>query len=77
MREGFSKYRIQPIGCRAPEVWRGLGCWPSSDIRSLGVTVCGHTLSLRTRLTGQLAHWLGHKAIFGIGDKVVKDLTEP
>ncbi|KAL9123604.1 MAG: hypothetical protein Q9217_006979 [Psora testacea] len=61
MREGFNKYRIQPIGCRAPEVWRGLGCWPSSDIWSLGVT---------------LAHWLGHKAFFGISDKVVEGLTE-
>ena len=76
MREGFNKYRIQPIGCRAPEVWRGLGCWPSSDIWSLGVTVCSRTLYLRTQLTDQLAHWLGHKAIFGISDKVVEDLTE-
>lgn len=25
---------------------------------------------------GQLAHWLGQKAIFGIGDKVVEDYTE-
>ena len=76
MREGFNKYRIQPIGCRAPEVWRGLGCWPSSDIWSLSVTVCGRTLCLRIQLTDQLAHWLGHKAIFGISDKVVEDLSE-
>lgn len=76
LRGGFNKYRIQPIGCRAPEVWRGLGCWPSSDIWSLGVTVCRQTLYLRAQLTGQLAHWLGHRAIFGIEDKVVEDLTE-
>ena len=76
MREGFNKYRIQPIGCRAPEVWRGLGCWPSSDIWSLGVTVCSRTPYLRTQLMDQLAHWLGHKAIFGISDKIFEDLTE-
>ena len=76
MREGFNKYRIQPIICRAPEVWRGLGCWPSSDIWSLGVTVCCRIFHLRTQLTDQLAHWLGHDPIFGIGDKIVKGLTE-
>ena len=27
-------------------------------------------------LTGQLAHWLGHDAIFGVSDKVVENLTE-
>ena len=31
---------------------------------------------LRTQLTDQLAHWLGHHPIFGIGDKIVQDLTE-
>ena len=76
MREDFSKYGIQLIGCRAPEVWRGLGCWPSSDIWSLGVTVCDRTLHPRTQLNGQLAHWLGHKSIFGINDKIVEGLTE-
>lgn len=77
MPEGFNKYPIQPIACKAPEVWRGLGCWRSSDIWSLGVTVCDHTLYLRIQLTDQLAHWLGHKPIFGISDKIVEDLTEP
>ncbi len=32
--------QIQSLECRAPEVWRGLGVWPSSDVWSLGVTVC-------------------------------------
>ena len=76
MRQGFNKYRIQPFECRAPEVWRGLGVWPSSDIWSLGVTVRSRTLYFRTQLTEQLAHWLGHKAIFGIDDKIFEDLTE-
>ncbi len=76
MREGFDRYRIQSIECRAPEVWRGLGCWPSSDIWSLGVTVCDHALHLRIQLMSQLAHWLGRKTIFGIRDRVVKDLIE-
>ena len=30
----------------------------------------------QTQLTDQLAHWLGHHTIFGIDDKIVKDLTE-
>jgi len=76
MREGFSKYRIQPVVCRAPEVWRGLGCWPSSDIWSLGVTVCACIIRYRSWLTVQLAHWLGHEAIFGTTDKIVEGLTE-
>ena len=37
--EGYAKVRIQSLETRAPEVWRGLGCWPSSDVWSLGVTV--------------------------------------
>ena len=76
MRGGFNKYRIQPLECRAPEVWRGLGCWPSSDIWSLGVTVCSRTLFLTTQLTDQLAHWLAHETIFGFRDKDVEGLTE-
>ena len=39
MREGYDEERIQSLPYRAPEVWRGLGCWHSSDIWSLGVTV--------------------------------------
>lgn len=30
-----------------------------------------------TQLTNQLAHWLAHDTIFGDGDKVVKEPTEP
>lgn len=76
MRGGFNNYRIQSINCRAPELWRGLGCWPSSDIWSLGVTVCTRILYLRTLLTDQLAHWLGHETVFGISDRIVEDLAE-
>ena len=53
-----------------------MGCWPSSDIWSLGVTVCSRTIYPKTQLTDQLAHWLGNKTIFGISDKIVEDLTE-
>ena len=37
--EGYDKIRVQSLQTRAPEVWRGLGCWHSSDVWSLGVTV--------------------------------------
>lgn len=30
--EGYSEDRLQCLECRAPEVWRGLGCWHSSDV---------------------------------------------
>jgi hypothetical protein len=30
----------QTLETRAPEVWKGLGAWPSSDVWSVGVTVC-------------------------------------
>lgn len=76
IREGFNKYRIQSLECRAPEVWRGLGCWPSSDIWSLGVTVCRCIFHSINQLTDQLAHWLGHKTIFGVGDEDVGDVAE-
>lgn len=76
LRAGFSKWRIQPNVCRAPEVWRGLGCWPSSDIWSLGVTVGFHISYPGTQLTDQLAHWLGNYPIFGINDKLVEDHIE-
>lgn len=32
--------RLQGLYVRAPEVWRGVGLFPSADIWSLGVTVC-------------------------------------
>ncbi len=76
MHSGFRKYRLQSIECRAPEVWRGLGCWPSSDVWSLGVTVSTHILNLRPQLIGQLAHWLGHRTFFGINDKIVEGFIE-
>ncbi|MCJ1307747.1 hypothetical protein MMC25_001395 [Agyrium rufum] len=59
--QGFDEVRAQGLEIRAPEVWRGLGCWPSSDVWSLGVT---------------MLHWLAQKTIFGAGDKVVKGLTD-
>ncbi|PGH23516.1 serine/threonine protein kinase [Polytolypa hystricis UAMH7299] len=45
---------------RAPEVWYGLGVWPTSDVWSLGVT---------------LVHWLMSKSIFGPRGKIIKDHT--
>jgi hypothetical protein len=36
LREGYDKIRVQSLPTRAPEVWRGLGCWHSSDLWSLG-----------------------------------------
>jgi serine/threonine protein kinase len=39
LQEGYDKIRVQSLPTRAPEVWRGLGCWHSSDVWSLGVTV--------------------------------------
>ncbi len=47
MREGFDTYRGQSLPTRAPEVWRGLGCWPSSDVWSAGVTVSENILLRR------------------------------
>lgn len=39
LQEGYDNIRVQSLPTRAPEVWRGLGCWHSSDVWSLGVTV--------------------------------------
>lgn len=39
LREGYDDTRIQSLPTRAPEVWRGLGCFHSSDVWSLGATV--------------------------------------
>ena len=37
--EGIDWIRLQGLAIRAPEVWSGLGCWPASDVWSLGMTV--------------------------------------
>ncbi|EFR00864.1 CMGC protein kinase [Nannizzia gypsea CBS 118893] len=42
---------------RAPEVWRGLGIWHSSDMWSLGVTI---------------THWLMSGTLFGSRDKSIE-----
>jgi hypothetical protein len=39
LQEGYDKIRVQSLPTRGPEVWRGLGCWYSSDVWSFGVTV--------------------------------------
>ncbi|KAI1130452.1 kinase-like domain-containing protein [Nemania abortiva] len=59
--EGPKEKRLQCIPCRAPEVWKGLGVFHSSDIWSVGVT---------------LAHWLRQATIFGASDKIIEGLTE-
>ncbi|KAJ9296735.1 hypothetical protein DTO271G3_4934 [Paecilomyces variotii] len=59
--QGYDKIRLQSLPTRAPEVWRGLGCFHSSDVWSFGVT---------------LAHWLAQRPIFGAKDKIVENLTE-
>ncbi|KAJ8126888.1 hypothetical protein O1611_g6754 [Lasiodiplodia mahajangana] len=59
--EGPRPRRLQSLPCRAPEVWRGLGVFHSSDVWSVGVT---------------LAHWLRQATIFGASDKFIEGLTE-
>ncbi|KAF4625145.1 hypothetical protein G7Y89_g13021 [Cudoniella acicularis] len=62
LKEGYKTIRLQSLTTRAPEGWRDLGCWPSSDVWSLGIT---------------LTHWLSSpNLIFGAKDKIVQDLTE-
>ncbi|KFZ04104.1 hypothetical protein V502_10405 [Pseudogymnoascus sp. VKM F-4520 (FW-2644)] len=53
----------QTLETRAPEVWKGLGAWPASDVWSVGVT---------------LVHWLMSKSIFGPPDaaQMPLDMTE-
>ncbi|KAI9885708.1 MAG: hypothetical protein M1823_002473 [Watsoniomyces obsoletus] len=58
---GSNKDRVQCLECRAPEVWRGAGCWPASDVWSVGVT---------------LVHWLFPETIFGPSDKFIEGMTE-
>ncbi|KAJ9226789.1 hypothetical protein DTO027B5_1875 [Paecilomyces variotii] len=59
--QGYNKIRLQSLPTRAPEVWRGLGCFHSSDVWSFGIT---------------LVHWLAQRPIFGAKDKIVENLTE-
>ncbi|KAL9136051.1 MAG: hypothetical protein Q9175_002738 [Cornicularia normoerica] len=50
---------------------------PSEDPPYLVFEWMDHVLwDARTEPYRQLAHWLGHEAMFGIGDKVVEDHTE-
>ena len=37
--EGVKDPNAQTLETRAPEVWQGLGVWPTSDVWSLGITV--------------------------------------
>lgn len=43
---GVKDPNAQTLETRAPEVWRGFGVWPVSDVWSLGVTVrsCPETI---------------------------------
>ncbi|KFZ03182.1 hypothetical protein V502_11164 [Pseudogymnoascus sp. VKM F-4520 (FW-2644)] len=61
LREGYDDSRIQSLPTRAPEVWRGLGCFHSSDVWSIGAT---------------LTYWLAEGVVFGTGDKIIDDNTE-
>ncbi|KAJ3558594.1 hypothetical protein NPX13_g9676 [Xylaria arbuscula] len=61
IKEGPKEQRFQSLPCRAPEVWRGLGVYHSSDIWSLGVT---------------LTHWLYQRGLFGASEKVIEGHTE-
>ncbi|KAJ9394249.1 hypothetical protein DTO282F9_8816 [Paecilomyces variotii] len=61
LSQGYDKIRLQSLPTRAPEVWRGLGCFHSSDVWSFGIT---------------LVHWLAQRPIFGAKDKIVENLTE-
>ncbi|KFY91239.1 hypothetical protein V498_05559 [Pseudogymnoascus sp. VKM F-4517 (FW-2822)] len=81
LREGYDDTRIQSLPTRAPEVWRGLGCFHSSDVWSLGTTVI---FSLPTKshyglwnlTTTKLAYWLAQRLVFGAGDKIIDGNTE-
>ncbi|KAI9674438.1 MAG: hypothetical protein M1817_001776 [Caeruleum heppii] len=61
LKEGIDSVRLQGLAIRAPEVWKGYGCWPASDVWSLGVT---------------MVHWLAAKPIFGASDKMIQGMTE-
>lgn len=37
--EGVNGEQAQMLETCAPEVWKGLGVWPTSDVWSVGITV--------------------------------------
>jgi serine/threonine protein kinase len=76
LTEGYNKIRAQSLPTRAPEVWRGLGYWPSSDVWSVGVTVSQTLITHNSQLTEKLAHWLSPTILFGAKDKMVQGPTE-
>jgi serine/threonine protein kinase len=58
-------------------VWRGLGCWPSSDVWSVGVTVSSKPVyCILSQLTQKLVHWLSPSIVLGAKDKIIEGLTE-
>ncbi|KFY45990.1 hypothetical protein V494_00662, partial [Pseudogymnoascus sp. VKM F-4513 (FW-928)] len=59
--EGVNGEQAQTLETRAPEVWKGLGVWPTSDVWSVGIT---------------LVHCLMSKTPFGPGGKIIKDHTD-
>jgi len=76
--EGIDSVRLQGHAIRAPEVWKGYGCWSASDVWSLGVTV---RMSFKTSQYSPLkrlymVHWLATKPIFGASDKIIEGMTE-
>ena len=76
LREGYDKIRVQSLPTRAPEVWRGLGCWHSSDVWSLGVTV-SFNLSISTSANQESWHtgWL-HLPFLGRKTRLSKGLLK-
>jgi serine/threonine protein kinase len=77
MIEGYDECRLQCLQTRAPEVWQGLGCWHSSDVWSVRVTVRSYARpSSGSLLIKKLVHWLYPKTIFGFRDKILRGMTE-
>ncbi|KAI9755845.1 MAG: hypothetical protein M4579_004127 [Chaenotheca gracillima] len=78
--EGINHVRLQALEIRAPEVWKGQGCWPASDVWSLGVTVRKPTFtSIHPSFTNarhQMVHALAAKQIFGASGQFVEGMTE-
>jgi len=71
-----STQRVQSLPCRAPEVWRGLGCQHCSDVWSLGVTVSCLIPQFHRKLMSKLAHRLSPQTIFGARDKIIEGFAE-